>query len=225
MNKISAKIQVTKLTDKELMQEACESTFLGKSGQTLLSIYKSEHSPARTQMFWIQCEDIPLYISTHLLRHHVGSQPFALTHRTDRNGGGYDLSTQVSDIKQLMDELENYTSEIEREKVIKAIHDRLDNIAKKGGRNTPTNLSLLINAQSLIDMAKLRLCKQASKETIEVFKKIKEEVRKVDPDLASLLVSKCVYRNGICGEPKPCGYINSNSFNSELLSYVSLFNK
>lgn len=45
-------VTVRKLTDRDLMLEACESTFIGKSNQSLLSIYKSEHSPARTQLFW-----------------------------------------------------------------------------------------------------------------------------------------------------------------------------
>ena len=80
-------VTIRKLTDVDLMREACESTFLGKSGQSLLSIYKSEHSPARTQLFWLKIKNVKLYISTHLLRHHVGSQPFALTMRDDRHGG------------------------------------------------------------------------------------------------------------------------------------------
>lgn len=46
-------VSVRKLTDKELMQRACEMTFLGTSKQSLLSMYKAEHSPTRTQVFWI----------------------------------------------------------------------------------------------------------------------------------------------------------------------------
>lgn len=44
-------VSVKKLTDEELMREACESTFLGKSRASLLDLYKAEHSPVRTQMF------------------------------------------------------------------------------------------------------------------------------------------------------------------------------
>ena len=69
-------VSVKKLTDADLMREACQMTFIGKSHQSLLSIYKTEHSPVRSQLFWVKFEGIPLYISTHLLRHHVGSVPF-----------------------------------------------------------------------------------------------------------------------------------------------------
>lgn len=46
-------VSVKKLTDEELMREACETTFLGESHISLNSIYKSEHSPVRTQLFWV----------------------------------------------------------------------------------------------------------------------------------------------------------------------------
>ena len=76
-------VSVRKLTDETLMREACEMTFLGESKQSLLSIYKSEHSPVITQMFWVRFEGIPLFISTPLLRHHVGAVPYQLTFRDD----------------------------------------------------------------------------------------------------------------------------------------------
>lgn len=68
---------------------------LGTSHATLSSLYKSEHSPVRTQLFWISLKSIPLYISTHLIRHHVGSVPFQLTCRDDRNGGNPGLPGKV----------------------------------------------------------------------------------------------------------------------------------
>ena len=92
-------IVVTKVTDVNLMREACSMTFLGTSKQSLLSIYKSEHSPARTQMFWVQCYGIDLAVATHILRHHVGSIPFQLTCRDDRQGGNPGLPTRIESIK------------------------------------------------------------------------------------------------------------------------------
>ena len=171
-------ITVKKITSLELALKACESTFLGKSKVSLDKLFRSEHSPSRTQQYWIECKSIPLFVSTHLLRHHVGSQPFALTHRKDRNGG--------------VDE----------------------------GRNTPTDLGLLINAQGLIDMAKLRLCHQASVETRKVMQLIKDSV---EPELRHYLVAKCVYRNGLCGEMKCCGYNKTKAFDVELKEYIKPF--
>ena len=79
-------VTVRKLTDRDLMLEACESTFIGKSNQSLLSIYKSEHSPARTQLFWITIKNAPLFAVSHMVRHHIGIEKFQLTMRNDRHG-------------------------------------------------------------------------------------------------------------------------------------------
>lgn len=62
-----------------------------------------------------------------------------------------------------------------------------------------------VNAQELAFMAHKRLCKQASVETREVMKMIVEEVLKVCPQMKSVLVPLCKYRNGKCTEMFPCG--------------------
>ncbi len=221
------RITVEKITTLELMLKACESTFAGKSAQSLISMYRSEHSPARTQLFWVVCESIPLYVSTHLLRHHVGSQPFALTHRTDRNGGGLDLEELVTEIEFLrmkeseqLKALDFYAAD----EFTKLIDEKLTIIKEKGGRNTPTTLSMLMNAQGLIDMGKQRLCKKASAHTQKVFKGIKEQVNHVDPALSRMMVAKCVYRFSLCGE-HCCGFNNSPAFIDEMKQYLSSFNK
>lgn len=212
-------VTVKKLTDIELMREACESTFLGKSNQSLISIYKSEHSPARTQIFWVKITNVKLYVSTHLLRHHVGSQPFALTMRNDGRGGKDQCPYIAHRLRELYAIPDNERTESDNEE----INNLLDELENKAGRNALTNLSLFINAQSLIDMAKLRLCFKASSETRDVFSAIKQEVSKVDPDLANMMVSKCVYRNGLCGEQACCGYNCTERFKVELDHYLSFF--
>jgi hypothetical protein len=91
-------------------------------------------------------------------------------------------------------------------------------------RYTPVNLGLLVNAQSLIDMSKLRLCTgQAHRETVAVFEKIKQAISEVDPDLACMMVRKCVYRGGICGEPRCCGFNHSPKFQQEMTEYLRYF--
>jgi len=218
-------IDITKHTDRSLMLEAAEATFAGNSNQTLASMYRSEHSPARTQMFMIKLEDIPLYVSTHLLRHHVGSQPFALTHRTDRNGGGFDLPTQVKSLKSMFNEYtELLTAGEVGTEVQTRIFDELTRISDKGGRMTPTNLSLFINAQSLIDMARLRICNKASLHTRVTFNAIREELKKHDAELVPFLVRTCVYRNGICNET-PCGFTRTKEWDTEMSEYLKNFTK
>ena len=215
-------VSVRKLTDADLMREACQMTFIGKSHQSLLSIYKTEHSPVRSQLF--KFEGIPLYISTHLLRHHVGSVPFQLTCRTDRQGGNPGLIQKIDYIKQRLEEVPELDEDSRNAAVQEAIHD-MTWLQENADRYTPVNLGLLINAQSLIDMAKLRLCLQAAAETRKVFQALKDEIRKVDPDLANMMVRKCVYRGGLCGESRCCGFNHTPEFTNEMRSYASLFSE
>lgn len=82
-------IAVQKLTDESLMRKACAVT-MGKdsSKTTLEQIYKCEHSPIRTQLFWIEMRDIPSFVSVHFVRHKVGVEHFVKSLRDDRCGEG-----------------------------------------------------------------------------------------------------------------------------------------
>lgn len=83
------KITVTKLTDDSLMRKACEFTMHGvKSKMTLDTIYQTEHSPVRTQLFTVEMIDIPTFISVHLVRHSIGVTHFVTSNREDRGGTG-----------------------------------------------------------------------------------------------------------------------------------------
>lgn len=222
-------VSVRKITDIDLLQEACASTFLGESHATLISLYKAEHSPIRTQLFWISLKNIPLFISTHLIRHHVGSVPFQLTCRDDRNGGNPGLIDKLDAVNEklaMLLSMINQSAYGEQESLIRSVIAELDWLKDNSDRYTPVNLSLCINAQSLIDMAKLRLCTGcAARETVIVFQAIKNEIKKVDPDLASMMVRKCVYRNGLCGEPRCCGFNHTKAFDAELKDYVSHYSE
>lgn len=90
-------------------------------------------------------------------------------------------------------------------------------------RNTPVDHIMLVNAQALLAMAHARLCSKAHPSTREVMGQIVMEVSKADPDLGPLLVPRCVYRGGICGEPKSCGYNRSELFQKALAQYRALF--
>lgn len=217
------KVSVTKLTDEGLMRRACEMTVNGTSRQTLASMYRSEHSPSRTQIFWIELKDIPLFVSTHLIRHHVGSQPFQLTCRDDRDGGNPGLIGKIDNIQKTLNTLSTdafLMSPMTISETLGEVVKDLEWLKGNSDRHTPVNLGLLVNAQSLIDMAKLRLCNKASAETREVFEAIRSKVAEVDADLADMMVPKCVYCGGICHEPKSCGYNKTSAFAEELHQYV-----
>lgn len=212
-------VTVKKLTDRELMLSACESTFLGKSNQSLLSIYKSEHSPSRTQLFWVEIKNAPLFVVTHFIRHHVGIEKYQLSMRSDRNGG----KDQCPYIADRLSEILAVPEEYRAEEETKEMYELLEELKNRSGRNALTNLSILVNAQSLIDMAKLRLCNMASPETRQVFSAIKEKINEIDPELASMMVRKCVYRNGLCGEPRCCGFQSTSIFKKEQENYLNHF--
>ena len=100
---------------------------------------------------------------------------------------------------------------------------RTDKTNVKQDRNTPTDMIIICNAKKIIDIGLKRLCKKSSPETIEVMQMIKEEFLLIDSDLHSFIVPKCVYRNGICNEPKCCGYIHTDNFQTELSNYLFNF--
>lgn len=206
------KVSVEKITDARIMREACEMTFLGKSNMSLKKMYACEHSPCRTQIFWICLYDIPLFCSTQLLRHHVGSQPFQLTCRRDRNGGNNHFQEKIGQVIDLINHGRN------KEAIV-----ILNWLEENADRYTKVNLGIFLNAQALINMAKDRLCSDASAETREIFKAIKAEIEKVDHDLAQFLVPRCIYRGGICNSLKPCGFNQNESFNKQLEQYKNLF--
>lgn len=80
---------------------------------------------------------------------------------------------------------------------------------------------LCCNAQALINISRLRLCGSADKDTIAVWRKVREEISKIDPIMAKFMVRQCVYR-GACTEPKCCGFHNTPSYLAELMEYQEL---
>ena len=71
------------------------------------------------------------------------------------------------------------------------------------------NLRLLVNAQEIIHISRLRLCRCAEKETRQVWEAVIKELENIEPILAKACVPTCVYR-GFCPELTPCGYCFSD---------------
>ncbi|MBV5310806.1 hypothetical protein [Chromatium okenii] len=82
-------ITATKLTDIELLRRACDMTrHEGQSASTvsLAAMYRCEHSPIRTQLFWIEMSRIPTFVSVHLVRHSIGVTHYVESNRDDKGG-------------------------------------------------------------------------------------------------------------------------------------------
>ena len=74
------------------------------------------------------------------------------------------------------------------------------------------------NAQALINISRKRLCNCASKETREAWQAVKDEVAKVEPELAECMVRECIYR-GFCPEMFGCDYDKTKEFEKKLKKY------
>ena len=85
-------------------------------------------------------------------------------------------------------------------------------------QNAPVSHECEANAQTLISISRRRLCRQASPETRAAWQEVKDEVRKVDPVLASVMVPECIYR-GFCPEFKSCGYCETEAYRKALEAY------
>ena len=71
-----------------------------------------------------------------------------------------------------------------------------------------------INAQELIQMAGMRLCGQASKETREAMRAICDAVIETNPEFEPFLVPKCVAHGG-CNEFRSCGLYERTASRNE----------
>ena len=183
-------VSVTKLTDVELLQEANSSTTGHDSNMTLERAYRYGHSPIRTQQFWIVCKDIPLFVASQLVRSHVGVQFYQRSKRTDR--GGADFAERCKRIADKLNEI-GINGGYYDKRIAASVREEILELPKEFDRYAPTDLSFIINAEALINMAHKRLCSKASPETRKLMAMIKHEIEVVDPALAKHLVPMCVF--------------------------------
>ncbi|MBE5938523.1 MAG: hypothetical protein E7265_10905 [Lachnospiraceae bacterium] len=83
--------------------------------------------------------------------------------------------------------------------------DRTGVDRNKQPQDTKVNMDIRANAQALINVARFRLCFQASPETRGCMEDLKVTVSETEPQISEVMVPNCVYRCG-CPEFKSCGY-------------------
>ena len=72
------------------MKECTIGTMMGKEAKTppssefIRKLLAARHSPIRELVFSYVITDIPYWVSVHLVRHHVGFQPYVSSQRNDR---------------------------------------------------------------------------------------------------------------------------------------------
>ena len=212
-------IKVRKLTGVELLRKANSFTTNKESKMSLLTAYRLKHSPIRTQIFWIEMRDIPLFVASQLVRSHVGIQCFQLSKRTDR--GGASLVEECAGWVEGLERVESGQNEDVME-MISLVKEEFKTLPERFDRYTPTDLAMLINAEAIMNMSAKRLCAKASKETREIWQKTLELIEEVDPDLVKFCKKPCVL-SGVCRESKSCGYMASESYLTERRLYKNLF--
>lgn len=85
--------------------------------------------------------------------------------------------------------------------------DRTGTDRNKMPQDAPVIMSGDANTQHLIDMARKRLCRMASRETRQYMEDLKVAISEEEPEIASVLVPNCVYRCG-CPEPNGCKWFD-----------------
>ena len=85
--------------------------------------------------------------------------------------------------------------------------DRTGTDRNKMPQDAPVIMSGDANTQHLIDTARKRLCRIASRETRSYMEDLKKAIHEVEPEIADVLVPNCVYRCG-CPEPNGCKWFD-----------------
>lgn len=150
------------------------------SDEYMRKMYLCEHSPIRIRSFIIKIKNVPSWIATHYVRHHVGVTPFVSTQRDDRNVN---------------------------------INDR--DAEPQGNLVT---LELYADTQAIINISRKRLCNCAHQRTKNLWKKVLEEIKKIDEPLYNVCVPDCIYR-GHCYEFKSCNFHKTESYKKQLQKY------
>lgn len=65
------------------------------------SILRARHSPIRELNYYFLISDVPYWVAMHLVRHHVGCQPYVKTQRTDRTGEARDVLPQDAPVDMI----------------------------------------------------------------------------------------------------------------------------
>lgn len=76
----------------------------------------------------------------------------------------------------------------------------------------PVNLSMVLNAQSFLDISRKRLCRQAAPEARETWARTLEVLKEIgEVELYDHCVPECVHQGGFCPEMKCCGMCPPNN--------------
>ena len=85
-NRNNYEVKITETKSRQWKKVAFDSTTRADTDISDLSSYILEHSPIRVEEYCIELKNIPVFVSTHYIRHTIGINPYVLTQRDDRQG-------------------------------------------------------------------------------------------------------------------------------------------
>lgn len=180
-----------------------EMTHKKPSEKFIRAAIMAEHSPIKLVQYRIIIKNLKQWVGVHLLRHeHM--LPYICSQRNDRNENTEEI------VKKVSEELYNIIKE----------EDPSFNPRNLLPQGTCNDHMFWLNAQTLINISRRRLCRGVSKETRAIWRAIIEELKKVDPILTDFLVPVCVYR-GFCPEIHSCGYYKTGAYEDAVVKYRS----
>ena len=86
-----------------------------------------------------------------------------------------------------------------------------------------SRMQLSLNAQEVINISRLRLCRKADSVTRTIWSKVVYELSKIEPELAEACQPQCVFK-GFCSERKCCGFIWKELYIERRKNLLSYFN-
>lgn len=86
-------------------------------------------------------------------------------------------------------------------------------------QSSPVMHKMFVNAAEILFISRRRLCGMASKETRNVWARVVDAIREIEPELAAACVPECVYRGGYCPEFVPCRYNETEACKERITVY------
>lgn len=101
--------------------------------------------------------------------------------------------------------------------------DRTETNRDELSQTAPVICRIILNAQSIINVSRVRLCKLASPETRIAWEVFIDKLKEIEPLLAAVCQPNCIYRRQ-CPEGKnTCGYSITTACERKTEAYNSLF--
>lgn len=168
-------------------------------------VIMAEHSPIKLVEYRISYADLRQWVGVHLIRHEH-SLPMIHSQRGDRR----DIDAMIEKVMSILgDDIKNSPDFNKRDYLFQGeVNDQ----------------DFYVNAQTLINISRKRLCACASPETRYAWKLVKEAINEFDPIMAAFMVPNCIYR-GRCPEIETCGYHTTEAHHKAVDEYWSLIGR